>query len=70
LSSPAKTDGILGLSSAAISFLSQLASEGLIANVFGHCITRETGGGGYMFLGDDYIPRWGMTWTSIRSGPK
>jgi hypothetical protein len=69
LSSPAKTDGILGLSSAAISFPSQLASEGLIANVFGHCITRETATGGYMFLGDDYVPRWGMTWTSIRSGP-
>ncbi|RLN07804.1 hypothetical protein C2845_PM11G26120 [Panicum miliaceum] len=69
LSSPAKTDGILGLSSAAISLPSQLASHGIISNVFGHCITREQGGGGYMFLGDDYAPRWGMTWTSIRSGP-
>ncbi|KAF8729566.1 hypothetical protein HU200_017508 [Digitaria exilis] len=69
LSSPAKTDGILGLSSAAISLPSQLASHGIISNIFGHCITRERGGGGYMFLGDDYAPRWGMTWTSIRSGP-
>jgi hypothetical protein len=68
LSSPAKTDGILGLSSAAISLPSQLASHGIISNIFGHCITREQGGGGYMFLGDDYAPRWGMTWTSIRSG--
>ena len=70
LSSPAKTDGILGLSSAAISLPSQLASHGIISNIFGHCITREQGGGGYMFLGDDYAPRWGMTWTSIRSGPE
>ncbi|CAN6246232.1 unnamed protein product [Urochloa humidicola] len=69
LSSPAKTDGILGLSSAAISLPSQLANHGIISNIFGHCITREQGGGGYMFLGDDYAPRWGMTWTSIRSSP-
>ncbi|KAF7090832.1 hypothetical protein CFC21_093525 [Triticum aestivum] len=69
LSSPAKTDGILGLSSAAISLPSQLASKGIISNIFGHCITRETNGGGYMFLGDDYVPRWGMTWAPIRGGP-
>ncbi|XP_035822773.1 aspartyl protease APCB1 isoform X1 [Zea mays] len=61
-----KLDFVFG---AAISFPSQLASHGIIANVFGHCITREQGGGGYMFLGDDYVPRWGVTWTSIRSGP-
>ncbi|KQK01610.1 aspartyl protease APCB1 [Brachypodium distachyon] len=69
LTSPAKTDGILGLSSAAISLPSQLASQGIISNVFGHCITKEPNGGGYMFLGDDYVPRWGMTWAPIRGGP-
>ncbi|KAL5208604.1 hypothetical protein ABZP36_033039 [Zizania latifolia] len=69
LASPAKTDGILGLSSAAISFPSQLASQGIISNVFGHCITRDPSGGGYMFLGDDYVPRWGMTSAPVRSGP-
>uniref|UniRef100_A0A0E0K4U7 Peptidase A1 domain-containing protein n=1 Tax=Oryza punctata TaxID=4537 RepID=A0A0E0K4U7_ORYPU len=69
LASPAKTDGILGLSSAGISLPSQLANQGIISNVFGHCITRDPNGGGYMFLGDDYVPRWGMTSTPIRSGP-
>jgi hypothetical protein len=69
LASPAKTDGILGLSSAAISLPSQLARQGIISNVFGHCIMRERNGGGYMFLGDDYVPRWGMTWAPIRSSP-
>jgi hypothetical protein len=68
LSSPAKTDGILGLSSAAISLPSQLASKGIISNVFGHCITRDASGGGYMFLGDEYVPRWGLTWAPIRGG--
>uniref|UniRef100_A0ACD5Z6T6 Uncharacterized protein n=1 Tax=Avena sativa TaxID=4498 RepID=A0ACD5Z6T6_AVESA len=68
LSSPAKTDGILGLSSAAISLPSQLASKGIISNVFGHCITRGANGGGYMFLGDEYVPRWGLTWAPIRGG--
>ncbi|CAL4885185.1 unnamed protein product [Urochloa decumbens] len=61
-----KLDFVFG---AAISLPSQLASHGIISNIFGHCITREQGGGGYMFLGDDYAPRWGMTWTSIRSSP-
>ena len=70
LSSPAKTDGILGLSNAAISLPSQLASHGIISNIVGHCFPREQGGKGYMFLGVDYVPRWGITWTSIRSGPE
>lgn len=68
LASPAKTDGILGLSSAKISLPSQLASQGIISNVIGHCITSEPNGGGYMFLGDDFVPPWGMTWVPARSG--
>lgn len=68
LASPAKTDGILGLSSAKVSLPSQLASQGIINNVIGHCITDEAHGGGYMFLGDDFVPRWGMTWIPTVNG--
>lgn len=70
LSSPANTDGILGLSNTAISLPTQLANQKIISNVFGHCITTDPSSGGYMFLGDDYIPRWGMTWVPIRNGPE
>lgn len=62
LASPAKTDGILGLSNAKVSLPSQLADQGITNNVVGHCITSEAHGGGYMFFGDDFVPRWGMTW--------
>ncbi|KAH9778624.1 Aspartyl protease APCB1 [Citrus sinensis] len=48
-----KTDGILGLSRAKVSLPSQLASQGIIKNVVGHCLTTNAGGGGYMFLGHD-----------------
>ncbi|CAN6164317.1 unnamed protein product [Urochloa humidicola] len=63
------TDGVLGLGSREISLPSQLASRGMISNVFGHCMTTDPSGGGYLFLGDDYIPRWGMTWVPVRNGP-
>jgi len=63
------TDGMLGLGSRAISLPTQLASRGIISNVFGHCMTTDPSGGGYLFLGDDYIPRWGMTWVPVRNGP-
>ncbi|KAJ1698807.1 hypothetical protein LUZ63_007319 [Rhynchospora breviuscula] len=68
LASPAKTDGILGLSGARISLPSQLANQGVISNIIGHCITSEPSGGGYLFLGDDYVPRWGVTWVSTLNG--
>ncbi|ERM94054.1 hypothetical protein AMTRI_Chr04g250710 [Amborella trichopoda] len=67
--SPAKTDGILGLSSAKVSLPSQLASRGLMKNVVGHCIRNDANGGGYMFLGDDFIPQWRMTWVPMLSSP-
>ncbi|CAM0913906.1 unnamed protein product [Alopecurus aequalis] len=70
LDSPASTDGVLGLSNGAISLPAQLASRGIISNVFGHCIPTDPGSSGYMFLGDDYVPRWGMTWVPIRNGPE
>ena len=62
LNSLVKTDGILGLSRAKVSLPSQLASKGIIKNVVGHCLTANADGGGYMFLGDDYVPHWGMSW--------
>ncbi|PIA63582.1 hypothetical protein AQUCO_00201138v1 [Aquilegia coerulea] len=65
--SPAKTDGILGLSGAKISLPSQLASKGIIRNVVGHCIARSDDQHGYMFLGDDFLPQWGMTWVPMLS---
>ncbi|KAK8959848.1 Aspartic proteinase Asp1 [Platanthera guangdongensis] len=68
LNSPAKTDGILGLSSAKVSFTSQLADQGVINNVVGHCISGGANGGGYMFFGDDFVPRWGMTWVPTQNG--
>ncbi|KAJ3694801.1 hypothetical protein LUZ60_000178 [Juncus effusus] len=67
-SSPAKTDGILGLSGSKISLASQLSAQGIISNVIGHCITSEPSGGGYMFLGEDYVPRWGVTWVPALNG--
>lgn len=69
LSTLAKTDGILGLSRAKVSLPSQLASKGIIKNVVGHCLTTKAGGGGYMFLGDDFVPHWGMSWIPMLSSP-
>ncbi|WOK91920.1 hypothetical protein Cni_G00611 [Canna indica] len=67
LASPAKTDGILGLSTSRLSIASQLHNQGIISNIIGHCITSDTDGGGYLFLGDEFVPRWGMTWVPIEN---
>lgn len=64
-----KTDGILGLSRAKVSLPSQLASQGIIKNVVGHCLTTNAGGGGYMFLGHDLVPSWGMAWVPMLDSP-
>ncbi|THG09304.1 hypothetical protein TEA_028539 [Camellia sinensis var. sinensis] len=69
LNSLAMTDGILGLSRAKVSLPSQLASQGIINNVVGHCLTTDSGGGGYMFLGDDFVPYWQMTWIPMLYSP-
>lgn len=69
LISPAKVDGVLGLSNAKVSLPSQLASQGVISNGVGHCISSSVNGGGYMFLGDAYIPRWGMTSVPMLNSP-
>lgn len=65
LNSLTKTDGILGLSRAKVSLPSQLAKEGIIENVIGHCLTSESIGGGYMFLGGDYVPQVKMSWVPM-----
>ncbi|KAM3703237.1 hypothetical protein ACB098_04G080400 [Castanea mollissima] len=67
LSTLAKTDGILGLSRSRVSLPSQLARKGIIKNVVGHCLTID-GGGGYLFLGDNFVPQWGMAWVPMLGG--
>ncbi|PKI70392.1 hypothetical protein CRG98_009272 [Punica granatum] len=69
LNTLAKTDGILGLSRSPVSLPSQLASLGVINNVVGHCLTSDTIGGGYMFLGDDFVPNRGMSWIPMLNSP-
>uniref|UniRef100_A0A8R7PNA2 Peptidase A1 domain-containing protein n=1 Tax=Triticum urartu TaxID=4572 RepID=A0A8R7PNA2_TRIUA len=68
LDSPASTDGILGLNNGAMNLPTQLAKQGIIPNVFGHSIAMDPSSSGYMFLGDDYVPRWGMTWVPVGNG--
>lgn len=65
LNTLAKTDGIMGLSRAKVSLPFQLASKGIIKNVVGHCLSNQEAGGGYLFLGEDFVPYWGMTWTPM-----
>ncbi|CAK8534170.1 unnamed protein product [Lathyrus sativus] len=65
LNTLAKTDGIMGLSRAKVGLPYQLASKGLIKNVVGHCLGNDGVGGGYMFLGDGFVPYWGMTWVPM-----
>ncbi|KAK9996440.1 hypothetical protein SO802_021126 [Lithocarpus litseifolius] len=67
LSTLTKTDGILGLSRSKVSLPSQLARKGIIENVVGHCLTID-GGGGYLFLGDNFVPQWGMAWVPMLNG--
>ncbi|XP_052180039.1 aspartyl protease APCB1 isoform X1 [Diospyros lotus] len=65
LNSLGMTDGIVGLSRAKVSLPSQLASQGIINNVVGHCLTTDAGLGGYMFLGDELVPYWKMSWVPM-----
>ncbi|WCJ21978.1 Eukaryotic aspartyl protease family protein [Euphorbia peplus] len=69
LNTLAKTDGILGLSKAKVSLPSQMASRGIINNVVGHCLANDVDGDGYMFLGDDFVPQWGMAWVPMLDAP-
>lgn len=69
LNSLAKTDGILGLSKGKISLPSQLATQDHIKNVVAHCLAAEAGRGGYMFLGNDFVPHQQMTWVPMLNSP-
>ncbi|KAK4799721.1 hypothetical protein SAY86_025086 [Trapa natans] len=69
LNSLSKTDGIMGLSRSSVSLPSQLASNGMINNVIGHCLTSDAVGGGYMFLGEEFMPNWGMQWIPMLNIP-
>ncbi|KAL8111093.1 aspartyl protease APCB1 [Apium graveolens] len=69
LNSLTKTDGILGLSRAKVSLSSQLAGQKIINNVVGHCLTADAAGGGYMFLGDDFVPQRQLEWVSMLNIP-
>ncbi|KAK8710480.1 hypothetical protein V6N13_145801 [Hibiscus sabdariffa] len=69
LNTLSKTDGILGLSRAKVSLPSQLANKGIINNVVGHCLATDVTSGGYMFLGDDFVPNWGMSWVPMLGSP-
>ncbi|XVE58766.1 hypothetical protein DITRI_Ditri04bG0195600 [Diplodiscus trichospermus] len=69
LNTLSKTDGILGLSRAKFSLPSQLASKGIINNVVGHCLATDVGAGGYMFLGDNFVSNWGMSWVPMLGSP-
>ncbi|XP_073120034.1 aspartyl protease APCB1 [Henckelia pumila] len=60
-----KTDGILGLSKAKISLPSQLARQGIIKNVIGHCLATSDSGGGYLFFGDDFVPHQQISWVPM-----
>ncbi|KAF5730352.1 hypothetical protein HS088_TW20G00725 [Tripterygium wilfordii] len=64
-----KNDGILGLSKAKVSLPSQFASCGIIKNVVGHCPLTDAAGGGYMFLGDDFVPQWRMASVPMLNSP-
>ena len=55
-------DGILGLGSGKEGILSQLRELGLIKNVVGHCLSTQ--GGGYLFLGDEFVPS-STVWTPM-----
>ncbi|KAJ9542348.1 hypothetical protein OSB04_028854 [Centaurea solstitialis] len=65
LNSLTTTDGILGLSRAKVSLPSQLAKQGIIDNIIGHCLTSDSTSGGYMFLGGDYVPQTKMAWVPM-----
>lgn len=67
--SPTPTDGVLGLSSSAVSLPSQLAEQGLIKNIIAHCIPADGSGAGYLFFGDKLLPSRGMTWAPLLGKP-
>ncbi|XWS23715.1 hypothetical protein CRYUN_Cryun28dG0038900 [Craigia yunnanensis] len=60
---PPTTAGVLGLGKSTASISSQLNGMGITKNVVGHCLSGQ--GGGFLFLGADFVPKSGMTWTPM-----
>ncbi|KAK9950205.1 hypothetical protein M0R45_005706 [Rubus argutus] len=56
-------DGVLGLGKGKSSIVSQLASQGHVRNVIGHCLSSR--GGGFFILGDDLYDYSGAVWTPM-----
>ncbi|CAA2963148.1 aspartic ase Asp1 [Olea europaea subsp. europaea] len=65
---PPYTDGVLGLGRGKSSIVAQLSEMGLTRNVVGHCLSAQ--GGGFLFIGDDFLPPSGIVWTPILSQTK
>ncbi|KAI0496108.1 hypothetical protein KFK09_022415 [Dendrobium nobile] len=65
------THGMLGLGKGRISILSQLHEQGHFSNIFGHCLSSNSGGeltkSGFLFIGEDFnYPRC-LTWVPMSS---
>ncbi|XP_022753411.1 aspartic proteinase Asp1-like [Durio zibethinus] len=60
---PPTTAGVLGLGKSKASISSQLSGMGITKNVVGHCLSGQ--GGGFLFLGADFVPKSGMTWSPM-----
>lgn len=69
LNSLSKTDGILGLSWGKISLASQLANHGNVKNVVAHCLAADAGDGGFVLLGNDFVPHKKMAWVPMVHSP-
>ncbi|XVE95512.1 hypothetical protein REPUB_Repub02eG0103800 [Reevesia pubescens] len=62
------TAGVLGLGNGKASILSQLQSFHLTRNVLAHCLSGK--GGGFLFLGDDFVPTSGISWMPTSADSK
>ncbi|KAJ8762919.1 hypothetical protein K2173_023048 [Erythroxylum novogranatense] len=57
------TAGVLGLGKGETSFVSQLRALNITKNVIGHCLSSQ--GGGFLFLGDHFVPSKGTSWAPM-----
>lgn len=62
---PPPTAGVLGLGRGKTTIVSQLQTQGVIRNMFGHCMSRTEGG--LLFFGDFPLPSSGISWTPLSS---
>ncbi|XP_044480399.1 aspartic proteinase Asp1-like isoform X2 [Mangifera indica] len=60
------TAGVLGLGNGKAGIMSQLNALHLTRNVLGHCLSGQ--GGGFLFLGDDFVSPSGIVWTPMSHG--